>query len=136
MMRLLTELFPALFDNEFAQTALPAISPTLKIVRKDVVEAFLIRLPFLASKFDNPMTPDIGRFGARFGIEHHNPIRTDLHNSQQYKPPRSFLNVFIHSHKGSLASRTILERPATILKPPPNCCRTVILLEVNSDGNS
>jgi hypothetical protein len=30
---------------------------------------------------------------ARVGIEHHNPIHTDLHNSQQYKPLRSFLNV-------------------------------------------
>jgi RNA polymerase sigma factor (TIGR02999 family) len=31
---------------------------------------------------------------ARVGIEHHNPIRTDPHNFQQYKPLRSFLNVF------------------------------------------
>ena len=31
---------------------------------------------------------------AEVGIEHHFLIRTDFHNSQQYKPLRSFLNVF------------------------------------------
>jgi len=31
---------------------------------------------------------------AEVGIEHHNPIRADIRNSQQHKPLRSFLNVF------------------------------------------
>jgi hypothetical protein len=74
MMRHLTELFLALFDNDFAQTALPAISPTLEIVHEDVVQAFLIRSPSFASKFDNPMTPDIGRLGARVGIGLNYPL--------------------------------------------------------------
>ena len=47
---------------------------------------------------------------------------------------------FQPSHKGSLTSRTILERYVTILNLPPSYCQTIILLEllleVEFDENS
>jgi hypothetical protein len=46
------------------------------------------------SHFPNPLLHTLLRLEARVGIEHHNPIHTNLHNSQQDKPLRSFLNVF------------------------------------------
>ena len=41
-------------------------------------------------------SPLVNNFGGtiRVGIGHHSSIRADFHNSQQYKPLRSFLNVF------------------------------------------
>jgi hypothetical protein len=63
-----------LFDNDFAQTALLATSPTPIIANEDVVEVFLIRFPSFASKSDNPKTRDTGRLRARVGIGLNYPL--------------------------------------------------------------
>ena len=68
------------------------------------------------------------RFGleARVGIEHAIGFATNLNNSQQHKPLRSFLNVFKPLKRVS----SLQELLWYYFRPVPDYCGTIILLEI------